>query len=69
MELQWIGIMMSFLFTVITGAIGYGRLKQQVEDERDGRKEGFDLVRRDVARVDEKVENLTDYLLRKNGDK
>ena len=69
MELQWIGIMMSFLFTVITGAIGYGRLKQQVEDERDGRREGFDLVRRDVARVDEKVENLTDYLLRKNGDK
>lgn len=60
---------MSFIFTLVAGSIGYGRLKQQVEDDRAVRKESFELVRRDLARLDEKVENLTDYLLRKNGDK
>lgn len=31
--------------------------------------ERFDRLDTALAKVDEKVENLTDYLLRKNGDK
>ena len=53
---SWIG----FAFTTIAAAVGYGELRQKVATQRDN----VDLLRADIKRLDEKIEHLTDFLLR-----
>lgn len=59
---------------VLAGAVGYGELKQKVAStdakvtaEAVAREQMLSLVRNDIKRVDEKIEHLTDFLLRQAG--
>lgn len=54
-------ILASGLVTAIAaGLVGYGKLQQRVEDQNDK----FDLLRADIRRLDDRVAELTDFLLR-----
>ena len=44
------------------GLIGYGRLQQRVT----GQDDKFDTLRKDIARLDERIADLTDFLLRES---
>ena len=47
------------------GIYGYGRLAQRVENSKDR----FDAIDKAVARIDSRIEDLTDFLLRQQGSK
>lgn len=46
--------------TIVGGLVAYGRMQQKV----DNQNELFDLLRADIKRLDERVADLTDFLLR-----
>lgn len=48
--------------SVIAGVMAYGRLQQKVA----GQEEKFEILRSDIARLDERVADLTDFLLREH---
>ena len=45
------------------GIYGYGRLAQRVENSKDR----FDSIDKAIARIDSRIEDLTDFLLREHG--
>jgi len=48
----------------VTGIFAYGRLYQRVESNREQVEDHFGLLRRDISRLDDRVAELTDFLLR-----
>jgi hypothetical protein len=54
---------------VVAGAVGYGQLRQRVEDEAQGRQDDYNRIDKKIDKLDDRLADLTDYLLRKNGDK
>ena len=48
--------------SLAAGLVGYGKLQQRVS----GQDEKFDTLRKDIARLDERIADLTDFLLREH---
>lgn len=51
------------LCTIVAGAVGYGDLRARVTADKEIAAERVALIRADIAKLDEKLDKLTDYLL------
>ena len=49
---------------VVSGIFAYGRLYQRVESNKEEVTEHFGILRKDIARLDERIADLADFLIR-----
>ena len=49
---------------LVGGIFAYGKLHQRVSSHREQVEESFGLLRKDISRLDDRIADLTDFLLR-----
>lgn len=59
MSPEWIGIGL----TILAAAIGYGELRGKVK----GQDDKAEIILRSIQRLDDRIAELTDFLLREHG--